>query len=99
MRSAAPFASTTGANLGMSAAAYRRAGGFSPLACHEDVALVEALIASGADVAWSSRPRVVTSARLDSRADGGFGTLLARLAAQAAGGPASGAAVIQARGG
>ncbi len=33
-----------GANLGLSAALYRRCGGFLPLAAHEDVALVEAMV-------------------------------------------------------
>lgn len=71
-----------GANLGVSAAAYRRSGGFEPLACHEDVALVRALLATGATVAWSARPRVTTSARRSFRAPGGFGALLARMAAE-----------------
>ena len=44
-----------GANLGVAATAYHRAGGFPPLACSEDVALVEALIADGASIAWSAR--------------------------------------------
>ena len=71
-----------GANLGMSADAYRRAGGFPPLACSEDVALVRALQCIGARIAWSAAPRVVTSARTDARARGGFGdTLLAVVAA------------------
>ena len=71
-----------GANLGVSAAAYVRAGGFPALACSEDVALVEALQASGARIAWSAAPRVSTSARVDARARGGFGdTLLAVIAA------------------
>jgi hypothetical protein len=65
-----------GANLGVSAQAYRRAGGFAPLACSEDVALVEQLQASGACIAWSAAPRVVTSARRASRARGGFGDTL-----------------------
>ncbi|MEC5399890.1 glycosyltransferase [Uliginosibacterium sp. H1] len=66
------------ANLGVSAAAYLAAGGFLPLACSEDVALVEALQRNGARIAWSAAPRVVTSARTDARARGGFGdTLLA----------------------
>ncbi|WP_418320695.1 glycosyltransferase [Piscinibacter sakaiensis] len=69
-----------GANLGIAAAAYRRAGGFPPFACSEDVALVEALLAGGASVAWSARPRVTTSARRDFRAAGGFGATLLRLA-------------------
>ncbi|MEZ2293582.1 glycosyltransferase family 2 protein [Variovorax sp. RCC_210] len=73
-----------GANLGVAAEAYRRAGGFAPLACSEDVALVESLTAIGARIAWSAGPRVTTSARTDARARGGFGdTLLAMVAALA----------------
>ncbi|MGF6722339.1 hypothetical protein P3T43_001686 [Paraburkholderia sp. GAS41] len=70
-----------GANLGVSAQAYRRAGGFAPLACSEDVALVEQLQATGARIAWSAAPRVVTSARRASRARGGFGDTLSAWAA------------------
>lgn len=71
-----------GANLGVSAEAYVRAGGFPALTCSEDVALVEALQATGARIAWSAAPRVSTSARHDARARGGFGdTLLAVIAA------------------
>lgn len=69
-----------GANLGVRAEAYRRAGGFPSLACSEDVALVERLMAIGARIAWSAAPRVVTSARRESRARGGFGDTLAALA-------------------
>ena len=47
-----------GANLGISAEAYRRAGGFRPLACSEDVDLVAALQRVGAKISWSARPRV-----------------------------------------
>lgn len=65
-----------GANLGISADAYRRAGGFEPLACDEDVQLVRQLERSGATIAWSQRPQVRTSTRLDSRARGGFGDYL-----------------------
>ncbi|KMM91278.1 glycosyltransferase [Pseudomonas lundensis] len=68
-----------GANLGFSANAYRRAGGFQPLACHEDVHLVKQLEACGASIAWSHRPQVITSARLDCRAAGGFGDYLRSL--------------------
>lgn len=71
-----------GANLGVSAAAYRRAGGFRHLACSEDVTLVNALVASGASVAWSAKPRVVTSARKDARAAGGFADALVHAVAQ-----------------
>ena len=70
-----------GANLGFSARAYRQAGGFEPLTCHEDVQLVKQLQASGASIAWSHRPKVTTSARLDCRAAGGFGDYLKSLLA------------------
>jgi glycosyltransferase involved in cell wall biosynthesis len=68
-----------GANLGVSAQAYLRVGGFPPLRCSEDVALVQALLHSGAAIAWSAAPRVITSARIDSHARGGFGDTLAAL--------------------
>jgi glycosyltransferase involved in cell wall biosynthesis len=69
-----------GANLGISAEAYQRAGGFEPLACDEDVQLVRQLERCGANIAWSQRPQVLTSARLDSRARGGFGDFLRDMA-------------------
>ena len=68
-----------GANLGVSAGAYVRAGGFEPLACHEDVHLVRELERCGASIAWSHRPQVITRARLDARARGGFGDFLKSL--------------------
>ncbi|OYU09229.1 MAG: glycosyl transferase [Pseudomonas sp. PGPPP1] len=68
-----------GANLGISASAYIRAGGFEPLACHEDVQLVRDLERCGALIAWSHSPQVVTSARLEARAQGGFGDYLKSL--------------------
>ncbi|MCD9030498.1 glycosyltransferase [Luteimonas sp. Y-2-2-4F] len=68
-----------GANLGLSARAYRRCGGFAPLACGEDVALVAALEACGASIRWAPAPLVVTSARREARARGGFATYLAQL--------------------
>lgn len=70
-----------GANLGVSAQAYLRAGGFPPCACSEDVGLVDRLIATGAQIAWSAAPRVVTSARTAVRAHGGFGDTLVSWAA------------------
>ena len=73
-----------GANLGVSAEAYQRAGGFQPLRSSEDVALVNALLSSGASIAWSATPRVVTSARRDFRAPDGFGATLLRVDAEAA---------------
>lgn len=68
-----------GANLGVSADAYRRAGGFLALATNEDVALVDALRKVGARIAWSARPRVETSARRAFRAPQGFGATLLRI--------------------
>jgi len=68
-----------GANLGVTALAYESAGGFPPLACSEDVAFVQALRDSGASIAWSAAPRVMTSARRAYRARGGFGETLARV--------------------
>lgn len=65
-----------GANLGISATAYRLAGGFPPLACHEDVQLIRQLELNGARIAWSCRPRVTTSTRLEARAAGGFADYL-----------------------
>lgn len=65
-----------GANLGMSAEAYRLAGGFAPLRSSEDVALVRALEAAGVPVVFSAKPRVWTSARTEPRAPGGFGEAL-----------------------
>lgn len=72
-----------GANLGVCANAYLRAGGFQPLESSEDVALVRALIARGETIAWSAAPRVVTSARRNFRAPDGFGATLCRVDAQA----------------
>ena len=69
-----------GANLGVDARAYVRAGGFPPLSAHEDVALVNGLRDTGARIAWSARPRVLTSARREPRARGGFGDYLLGLA-------------------
>ncbi|KPW35923.1 Glycosyl transferase, group 2 protein [Pseudomonas coronafaciens pv. atropurpurea] len=70
-----------GANLGVSSIAYVSAGGFPSLTCHEDVHLVRQLESIGARIAWSCRPRVTTSTRLDSKARGGFGDYLRSLGA------------------
>ena len=75
-----------GANLGVCADAYTQAGGFDPLHCHEDVALVGRLIAAGFRVAWSARPRVLTSARRGARVQGGFASHLVALEAGLAAG-------------
>lgn len=66
-----------GANFGVSAQAYLAAGGFAPLRCGEDVALVRRLQRLGATVRWAGAPIVMTSARLVGRATGGFSAYLA----------------------
>jgi glycosyltransferase involved in cell wall biosynthesis len=67
-----------GANLGCSAAAYLDAGGWSPLASEEDVALLAAL-AHRRVIRTATLP-VTTSSRRDPRAAGGFGDTLRDLA-------------------
>ncbi len=70
-----------GANLGVSAQAYLRIGGFQPLAAHEDVQLVRDLEALGVPISWTARHSVATSSRRDSRAREGFADYLAGLEA------------------
>jgi glycosyltransferase involved in cell wall biosynthesis len=65
-----------GANLGVSATAYRATGGFRPLPRGEDTALVASLLAHGGQVAWNASPRVTTSARWESAIEGGFASHL-----------------------
>lgn len=65
-----------GANLGIEARAYERTGGFAPLPCSEDQALVDKLEQGGARIAWTCLPRVTTSARPYSRVEGGFASAL-----------------------
>lgn len=67
-----------GANLGFTAAAYVDAGGWPDLPVHEDVALLSRLAARRV-VSTAALP-VVTSARRDPRAPGGFGDRLNTLA-------------------
>ncbi|NOU29283.1 MAG: glycosyltransferase [Polyangiaceae bacterium] len=68
-----------GANLGASARAYARVGGFPALRSGEDVAFVERAQAHGLTIAWSRAPRVWTSTRRTHRAPGGFGAFLRKL--------------------
>ncbi|PSM45378.1 glycosyl transferase [Streptomyces dioscori] len=68
-----------GANLGVSAAAYLRVGGFAPLPTGEDRDLAARLIATGHRVARTDRHPVHTAARLRGRAPGGLADLLASL--------------------
>ena len=68
-----------GANLGLSAAAYRAAGGFRSLPNGEDSALISSFLATGGEVAWNACPRVTTSARWESAIEGGFASMLREL--------------------
>lgn len=65
-----------GANLGMTALGYQRAGGWQSLCSGEDTALWRALGESGARRAHVDDVVVTTSARRDSRAPAGFAALL-----------------------
>jgi hypothetical protein len=67
-----------GANLGCTASAYLDVGGWQPLSLDEDVALLAGL--SNHRVLRTARNPVVTSARRDPRASGGFGDTLRELA-------------------
>lgn len=68
-----------GANLSFSSKSYLAVGGFAPLPCHEDVDLVKKFKDQGYVVTWSNKVRVITSSRLDARANGGFAAFLANL--------------------
>lgn len=70
-----------GANLGLSAEAYRNAGGFQHLTAHEDVHLVADLKRVGAHIVWTATNPVITSARKDYKYRGGFGEYLVNLGA------------------
>lgn len=70
-----------GANLGLSAEAYRNAGGFQHLTAHEDVHLVADLKRVGAHIVWTATNPVITSARKDYKCRGGFGEYLVNLGA------------------
>jgi hypothetical protein len=61
-----------GASLGLTALAYRRAGGFQPLATGEDRALYRSARDTGARIHHDQVVKVVTSARRDARAPLGF---------------------------
>ncbi len=71
--------SVDGVNLGVSAAAYLRAGGFEALSCNGT--LVSALRDAGVDVVQSTRPRVWSHARREPKAAPalGLGANLSRL--------------------
>ena len=69
-----------GANLAFRADAYLDAGGWRDVALAEDHCLWNRLLSRGWRLRSSTKSVVLTSARLDARAEGGFGsTLKARL--------------------
>jgi glycosyltransferase involved in cell wall biosynthesis len=71
-----------GANLAMSATAYRAAGGFPARPAHEDRLFVAAAVRAGRRVVYPIDLPVRTSARRGARVAGGFAGYLAGLAAQ-----------------
>ncbi|MDQ0744058.1 glycosyltransferase involved in cell wall biosynthesis [Clavibacter sp. B3I6] len=74
-----------GANLGVRADAYLRAGGFPEVAEHEDVDLVARLRRTGVAITASAAGEVLTSGRRDGRTPGGYaGYLHVSLLARAA---------------
>jgi glycosyltransferase involved in cell wall biosynthesis len=71
-----------GANLGIRASVYLRAGGFPPLANHEDRRLVQRLRGMrGVTIERCQRLDVRTSGRIEGRCEDGFAATLARIAA------------------
>jgi hypothetical protein len=70
-----------GANLGVRADAYRKAGGFSDRDSDEDVGLVGALTALGVHAVSTDLAPVLTSGRLEGRAPDGFARYLRDLLA------------------
>ena len=78
-RSADPLRHVHGANLGVRWDAFNAVGGFAHVPEHEDVLLVEALLATSARVARG--PEVLTSARRHGRTPGGFSGYLRDLSA------------------
>lgn len=71
-----------GANMGVRSEAYTAVGGFPEVPCSEDVGFVERLAGAGFTIARCARPSVVTSARRDAQARGGFGDYLLAMEAQ-----------------
>lgn len=61
-----------GANLGVRASTYQRSGGFSAIPEHEDVTLVDAMVAAGARIASTGATTVLTSGRSHGRTPSGY---------------------------
>jgi glycosyltransferase involved in cell wall biosynthesis len=74
-----------GANMGFSARAYWRVGGFHALPSGEDVDLVERFEAAGYHIHRDTELSVITSARTQARAPHGFAYYLKQLGRSAAG--------------
>jgi glycosyltransferase involved in cell wall biosynthesis len=74
-----------GANMGFSARAYWRVGGFRALPSDEDVDLVERFEAAGYCIHRDTELSVITSARTQGRAPRGFAHYLSQLGRSAAG--------------
>jgi len=73
-----------GANLGVRAACYQRAGGFPSVPQHEDVRLVAAVRAAGGRITACYDSPVLTAGRLQGRAPGGYAGYLRAEAERAA---------------
>lgn len=69
-----------GANLGVRGSYFELVDGIPPLPCGEDAALVAAVLDAGGRVLRTDTCRVLTSARLEGRAAGGFSAYLQELA-------------------
>ncbi len=74
-----PPGNVHGANLGVRASTYARAGGIPDLAEHEDVALVRAARTLGARERASDVHEVETSGRFTGRTPAGYAAFLARV--------------------
>ncbi len=72
-RGPAEHAHFSGASLGLTPAAYRRAGGLGELAALEDQDLEDRLVAAGVEIHRRRAISVTTSARTDGRAERGLG--------------------------
>ncbi len=71
-----------GANLGVRTDVYRTLGGFRPIACGEDKALVDTARLQGFKVRQARDMRVITSSRLEGRIEGGLASALAFMAVE-----------------
>jgi hypothetical protein len=70
-----------GANFGIEASTYLKAGGFDPLVTGEDRNLYEKAVALGASIRHDPSVRVATSARRDARAPRWFAHALTTIEA------------------